>query len=60
MRGGFVRLAGTAARDPESRGVKKMGIPRAKGERGADAAQAVTEGLLVAELNPTNIAAKKE
>jgi leucyl aminopeptidase len=58
--GDLRKIAGTAARYLKSRGVKKMVFLAHEGERGADAAQAVTEGLLVAEFESDKYRSEKK
>ena len=58
--GDLRKIAGTAARYLKSRGVKKMVFLAREGERGADAAQAVTEGLLVAEFESDKYRSEKK
>ena len=58
--GDLRKIAGTAARHLKSRGVKKMVFLAREGERGADAAQAVTEGLLVAEFESDKYRSEKK
>jgi len=58
--GDLRKIAGTAARYLKSRGVKKMVFLTREGERGADAAQAVTEGLLVAEFESDKYRSEKK
>jgi leucyl aminopeptidase len=48
--GDLRKIAGTAVRYLKSRGVKKFVFLAREGERGPDAAQAVTEGVLVADF----------
>jgi leucyl aminopeptidase len=57
--GDLRKIAGTAARYLKSRGVKKMAFLAREGERGAAAAQAVTEGLLVADFESDKYRTKK-
>jgi leucyl aminopeptidase len=58
--GDLRKIAGTAARHLKSRGVKKMVFLAREGERGADAAQAVTEGLLLAEFESDKYRSEKK
>ena len=58
--GDLRKIAGTAARYLKSRGVKKMVFLAREGERGADAAQAVIEGLLVAEFESDKYRSEKK
>src|SRR5277367_5469173 len=57
--GDLRKIAGTAARYLKSRGVKKVVFLAREGERGPAAAQAVTEGLLVAEFESDKYRTKK-
>src|SRR5580704_11972237 len=58
--GDLRKIAGTAARYLKSRGVKKMVFLAREGERGPAAAQAVTEGLLVAEFESDKYRSEKK
>lgn len=58
--GDLRKIAGTAARYLKSRGVKNMVFLTREGERGAEAAQAVTEGLLVAEFESDKYRSEKK
>jgi len=54
------KIAGTALRYLKSRGVKKFAFLAREGERGADAAQAVVEGLVVADLETDKYRSEKK
>jgi leucyl aminopeptidase len=54
------RIAGAALRFLKSRGVKKFVFLACKGQRGAEAAQAVAEGLIVADFESDKYRSEKK